>query len=255
MSENNNSQTDQNGQSKKNRSGSSGNKWKYSSTATLLTFLVVVVIYFIISQAFSDSDIAWSSDEREPLEGATAPSEYYTDESGEYIYETTLLEEAVYTFYEKTGVPPYVYFLADDETIESSEDLEETAAELYDELFDDEDHFLILACCNGDEFFFTYLAGENASEVIDAEAISIFDDAIESCFEADDIPESTATAIKKAATHITQTGAKGYKAVVIIIVVAVIAVYVVFRTKKGGGKWTEDDYDDSEGRNIKYKRF
>lgn len=229
---------------------------RHSSAGTMITFILVVIIFFAASEMYKENDISWSTIQKDAIEGAPAPTQYYTDESGEYITETTTLEDAVYTFYSKTGVPLYVYILEDDSSYEEAADLYDITQELYDELFDDEYHFLVVICSNGEEFLFNYTAGEEASSVMDdVEGITIFDDCINLYFDTDDVSGSIATAIKRAAVHIMQAGNLGYRIVIIAAIVIAAIVYLFFRYKKNGGNWHKEQRS-SDGRTIiKFKQY
>lgn len=227
-----------------------------SSAGTIITFILVIAIFFGVSQMYKENDISWSTIQRDAVEGAPAPTEYYTDESGNYLTETTIIEDAVYTFYSKTGVPMYIYFLEDDSSVESASDLYDITQELYEELFDDEYHFLMVACYNGEEFLFNYTAGDEAASVMDdTEGITIFDDCVNLYFEDDDISESIATAIKRAAVHIMQAGNLGYRIVIIGAIVVAAIVYLYFRYKKNGGNWKAAE-KSADGRTIiRFKKY
>ena len=227
-----------------------------SNLGTIVTFILVVVIFFMASAMYKENDISWSTIQRDAIEGAPAPTEFYTDESGNYLTETTVIEDAIYTFYSKTGVPAYVYFLEDDESLSSASELYDTTQELYDELFDDEYHFLVVACYNGEEFLFNYTAGDEAASVMDdTEGIQIFDDCVNLYFDSEDIPTSLAKAIKRAAVHIMQAGNLGYRIVIIIAIVIAAFVYMFFRYKKNGGHWKAAE-KTADGRTIiRFKKY
>ena len=240
-----------------NRTDSGSSPKRRSGSGIILIFIIIILIYFFASNMYSEyNNITMSTVQRNKLEGAGAPVEYYTDESGSHITDATLLEDAVYTFYGKTGVPPYLYILADDESVESYSDLYDTTAALYDELFDDEDHFLIVACYNGEEFIFDYTAGENASSVMDSdEAIVIFDDCIALYFDADDFESSFSEAMNKAAKHIMMAGNLSFRIAIIVAIVIAAIVYLVWRYKSNGGNWHKEERT-SDGRTIiKFKRY
>ena len=228
-----------------------------SSAGTTLTFILIIIIVFMVLRFNNEyGNISWSTVQRNKYEGASAPTEYYTDETGNYITDADTLEEAVYTFYGKTGIPMYIYILEDDESIESYSDLYDTTAALYDGLFDDEEHFLVTVCYNGEEFIFDYIAGDDASSVMDAdEAIVIFDDCIALYFDADDITDSLSQAVTVAAKHIMQTGNMSYRIAIIIAIIIAAIIYLAWRYKTNGGNWHKEE-KTADGRTIiKFKRY
>lgn len=224
--------------------------------STIITFILVVVIFFAANEMYKENDISWSTIQRDKIEGAPAPTEFYTDESGNYLTETTIIEDAVYTFYSKTGVPAYIYFLEDDESLESSTELYDITRELYEDLFDDEYHFLIVACNNGEEFLFNYTAGEEAAVIMDdLEGIQIFDDCVNLYFDEDDISTTIAKAIKRAAVHIMQAGNLGYRIVIIVAIIIAAVVYLFFRYKKNGGHWKAEEKTPDGRTIIRFKKY
>lgn len=237
---------------------SSGDTWKpkkFSNLKTLGTFFLVIIIFFCANEMYKENDISWSTVQKSAIEGAPAPTEFYTDESGSYLTTASVVEDAVYTFYSKTGVPLYIYFLEDDSTLESADELYDITQELYAELFDDEYHFLVVVCSNTEEFLFNYTAGEEAAVIMDdTEGIQIFDDCIELYFDEDDISGSISTAIKRAAAHIMQAGNLGYRILIIAAIIIAAIVYLIYRYKTNGGNWKAEE-KTADGRTIiRFKR-
>ena len=82
---------------------------------------------------------------REKLDSsAVNETGWYTDE-GDLISSSSTLEAGLEEFYEATGVQPYVYIL-ESGSVSSVNDIVDQAEELYDELFTDEGHFLLVFC-------------------------------------------------------------------------------------------------------------
>ena len=89
----------------------------------------------------------------------------------------------------------------------------------------------------------------------DVEGITIFDDCINLYFEDDDICESIATAIKRAAVHIMQAGAFRRNIAIAVAIVIAAAVYLYFRYKKNGGLWKPAERS-ADGRTIiRFKKY
>lgn len=212
-----------------------------SSNSSIIIILVIIIAYFLISKFSEGSNITWSTVQRNKIEDTPAPTEFLTDETDGYITDEAALQEGIYTFYGKTGVLPYLYILADDTSVGSYADLNERAQELYDETFTDEDHFLIVACNNGNEFIFTYIVGDDAAILMDTEAISIFDDCIALYSDEADLTTRVVKSLNTGSTHIMQTGNMGYRTFIIIAIVVIAIGYMVWRYKKNGGKWNSDD--------------
>ena len=144
-----------------------------SCLGSILAFILILVIIAIIfgsiqnsSQPESPSTTQTAAIERTPLaDSLCKETNYYTDEQNMITDQNQLLT-GLMTFYATTGVQPYVYFTA-------TETLDDTyAGEVYDSLFSDEGHFLLLIHSTpddqGDETWNDYyLLGTDAAKVID----------------------------------------------------------------------------------------
>lgn len=115
-----------------------------------------------------------STHQREKLPQGTAQiTPYYNDLDGDWIHNTALLEEGLRAFADKTGVMPYVYILPNGSTTSTSE-LTQIAQEVYEQNFDDEGHFVLVFCDNGQGGYNCgYCTGSAARSVMDDEAVSI----------------------------------------------------------------------------------
>lgn len=155
---------------------------------TLIIILLVIAVIFLIifslsgnMKASTKDNITVSSVERVPLPpGSVNETRYYTDELGWINNESKLLD-GLRHFYKETGVQPYL-FLTD--TINASHfptegDLETFANDLYDDLFTDEAHLLLVFFEYDGRYMDWYLAGTQAKSVIDREAGDILLDYID----------------------------------------------------------------------------
>ena len=151
--------------------------------ATVLTIMMIItlVCVLLIGAAFQTT-ITTSTIDREPLaKGAVIETEYYTDEIG-WIDSVSKLESGMKEFYNETGVQPYVYIT---DTVPAGVDLESYTNSLYDELFKDEAHFLLLFYEPGNEYYIQWVCGAQAKTVIDQEAADIILDYIEKYYYSD----------------------------------------------------------------------
>ena len=160
----------------------------------LYSFLLVVVMIVILAVVFgglwatlygeqnpnSHSDITYSTTQREPLpsNAVTVKNGYYTDELG-WIKSKSKVESGMKSFYEATGVMPYLYLTdtVDGETNPRANDFINFANAKYDELFTasngqtDEAHLLVIFHEFEDSAYTVYyLAGIQAQSLIDDEA-------------------------------------------------------------------------------------
>lgn len=140
-----------------------------------MVLVIGVLISFIAGSfigLFSSTPTS-SSGTHEPISsGIVQETAYYEDQSGDWVYDSSKMEEGLRYFYEKTNVQPYVIILANGSMTSTSE-LGDYAAERYDELFDDEGHFLLVFCDDGSGGFNCgYAVGTAAATVMDSSSIS-----------------------------------------------------------------------------------
>jgi len=170
---------------------------------TVIFILVMVLIVFAVLSAFSsnfDSSISGGSGGltkstvvREALPpGSVNETGYYTDELGWIENKTELLNGLKY-FYQKTGVQPYVYITntINGSHYPSSTDIEKYANVLYDKLFTDEAHILLVFFeYTPNDYRDYYVTGTQAKTVIDTEAGDILLDYLDKYYYVSSMSES-----------------------------------------------------------------
>ncbi len=190
----------------------------------------------------SYSSTAASSTVRTKLEsGDVSKTAYYTDEDGDWVHSASRIESGLSHFYNKTGVQPYVYILKNGSST-SVDELNQKSAELYDQLFSDEGHFLLVFCDTGDGTFNCgYTIGTKARTVMDDEALSVLEDELNDAYNNADTDEevfsdafeNTADIIMRAADDEATSATTGKVALVVVGAAAVGGIaYVVVRNKK-----------------------
>ncbi len=156
-----------------------------------LTFVIVVIVALaLISQLRTHSPSGTSSSDAntnivsslttqdEPTPQTTSSdavkqSDYYTDADGDWIHAPAELEEGLRYFAEKTEVQPFVYILPNGTTTSRNE-LKSMAKTYYGQLFDDENHFLLVFCDSGrGTFNCGYYEGTDARQVMDDTAVDV----------------------------------------------------------------------------------
>ena len=160
------------------------------------TVLIILFFLFILFSLFSlfggftssssggSNDITKSTIEREPLNKSSVnETAYFTDEAG-WISNQTELTKGLKYFYDKTGVQPYVYITdninGSTSTNLSNEEMSNFANQLYDELFTDEAHLLLVFYEPVQyQYMDYYMTGTQAKSVIDTEAGDILLDYID----------------------------------------------------------------------------
>lgn len=170
-----------------NRGGCSG----CGGGGCLSSIIVIVLILFAFNfiwgllpgnnnrTAVQTVQIPSSTIEREPIEpGLVNETAYYQDNLG-WIKEPQRLEQGLSYFYDKTNVQPFVY-ITDNINGNPNPDPDEIDAfafELYDELFTDEAHLLLVHFENYQQyqydFSFHTVYGAQAKVLMDNEAESI----------------------------------------------------------------------------------
>lgn len=171
-----------------------------------------------------------SSTVREKLPAdAVTRTDWYTDADGDWVHSAGRLTEGLEHFYEKTGVQPYVYILPNG-TSSSEEELTARAEQLYDELFQDEGHFLLVFCDDGNgSFTCGYVVGTAASAVMDSEALDVLADELNYAYNnAATDEEVFSDAFERTADRImAAAGDEAQGQTMLVVGGAVVAVAVV----------------------------
>ena len=153
----------------------------------LLVFLLIGGVWFLMGTGGSHSSITASTVEREPLPtGSVQETSYYTDELG-WIVNSNVLIDGMRAFYQETGIQPYLYIT---DSVNGSHNitvqaLSDYSAQLYEELFTDEAHFLVIFCEYNGVYHVGYTIGAQAKSVLDDEALSIFADYLDRYYYSD----------------------------------------------------------------------
>lgn len=190
---------------------------------SLVCILVVAVLVamFTLGPMLTSGNITRSTVTREPLpKGAVTETAYYTDELM-WIDSVTVLQSGMKHFYQKTGVQPHVY-ITDDLRSSSIEDFSNA---LYDELFTDEAHILLVFYERNNEYKDWVITGVQAKQVVDQEAVDILLDYVDRYYYQSELSE--AEMFSKAFSDAADRMMKVTKSPVPIIIVAVIALLIV----------------------------
>ncbi len=197
--------------------------------------LIFVIIITIASTGASNSEITRSTVKRTKLDSSmvTELDEYYTDNLG-WIGSSYTLERGMKEFYRQTGVQPYLYLcnnIDGDYSGYYTESMqEEFGNKLYEELFDDEGHILLVFCeYRSSEYVSFCIVGNAAKTVIDEEAREILLDYVDHYYYSDyEDDEFFSLAFEKAGGRImTVERSKGW--IVAVAVILLIALIILFR--------------------------
>nr|WP_315022521.1 hypothetical protein [uncultured Aminipila sp.] len=205
-----------------------------------LLITTVICVGFLGGKDDSSSDITISTVEREPLPaGSVNETEYYTDEL-KWIGNKTELEKGMKNFYKETGVQPYLYITdnVNGEHITDEEQLADYSELLYQNLFTDEAHMLLVFYEYDGDYADYYLCGSQAKTVIDREAGDILLDYVDKYYYNEDITDEEffSTVFDKTAIRIMTVEKspwpKVWMALIILMIIIVIAVFLIKRKEQ-----------------------
>lgn len=171
--------------------------------ATLAALSLIMAILLVAVPACRSASFPTSAGSTDPATQGQAPSAarvplgpsqssetaWYRDDDGTWIDSPSTMESGLKDFYRRTGVRPYVHILPNG-SAEGTDALARLAQDEYDELFDDEGHFLLVFCDDGDgSFDCGYAAGSDAATVMDDEAVGILADKLDRWYQDYSITE------------------------------------------------------------------
>ena len=202
------------------------------------TILIIIFILFVLFSLFSggllfgntpngssgSNDITKSTIERMPLDkGSVNETAYFTDDAG-WIGNQTELTKGLKHFYNKTGVQPYVYITdninGSTSTNLTNEEMSDFANQLYDQLFTDEAHLLLVFYEPvSSQYMDYYVTGTQAKSVIDAEAGDILLDYIDRYYYDNNLSDEEvfSQAFQKSADRIMEVTKSPWITVFIVI--------------------------------------
>ncbi len=172
---------------------------------------------------------SYSKEPRDKFTGTVNWNGYYSDPDGLlYDDEIQTLENGLKHFYKTTGVCAYVYFV---EELDENTDGNEYASALYDELFNDEGHILLLY-----DYMNAYMydaEGYAIGTTIDSEALDMIYDYIEAEWaeDSENLGSIFGDGCAKAADRMMykeKTFVQKYMSIIIVIIVAIALIIIVF---------------------------
>lgn len=168
--------------------GSGGSGCSGCAIAILVLVVLLILGAIVFSALFSsgvgssgDGGVTTSTIVREALpKGSVNETDYYRDEL-DWIGNETRLLSGMRHFYQETGVQPFLYITdnINGTNQPSMDELDSYARQLYDELFTDEAHLLLVFFEYDSSYMTRYVAGTQAKTVIDMEAGDILLDYID----------------------------------------------------------------------------
>lgn len=231
------------------------------STIVILVVLVFILFAYTLSGGFgrrsggSSGSIPSSSYNREKLDSGNGYiNDCIEDQLGWFDNESKA-ESRLKTFYEKTGVQPYIILLEYDASLTTDGAKEQRAQELYDEYIDNESTFLYVYF--GEQFedeysepgYMCVINGRQTGSVMDSEAIEIFwayiDEYWYSDLSTDDmfVKSFEATAKRIMTKTTTKNDVIKY---VLIAAAAGVVVYGVIKVVKLKHKRAKEEAEETE---------
>lgn len=204
----------------------------FSLLVNIALVLALLMAFAVISGALAGDggSITASTVTREKLPAsAVTTTDYYEDHIG-WVESGSRLESGMKHFFSSTGVQPYLYLT---ETVNgngypSDSEMESFANALYDELFTDEGHLLVVfqEYQENGNYLAWCVAGKQAKTVFDSEARDIFFDYLDHYYVSDlDTSDFFSTVFEKTADRMMEvTQSPIVKIVVVLGVVAVLLI-------------------------------
>ena len=223
----------------KSPSGNSG-----CGCRTIAIILAVLLVIGLVGALFTQCSGSGSSGapastvERKALpSSAVNETGYYTDNDGDWIRNASELERGMKAFFEETGVQPYLY-IQKNGSVTSVQKLTEQAETLYDELFSDEAHFLLVFCDDGNGGYNAgYAVGSQAKTIMDDEAVGILADYLDRYYSDYSLSEeqifsNTFEETGKRIMTVTQSPVVPIAVCLAVIIVAAIVLAIVKNRSK-----------------------
>lgn len=201
------------------------------SITVIFTFVVFFLVVMII--LFGNSaHITASTEDREKLDPqyVTLSDQWYDDSAMGWISSGSLLEKGLRSFYQKTGVQPYLVITdeVNGSTSPTGDEVWDYANQVYDQMFTDEGHMVFVFQCpdGGLDYMMGAVTGAQAKTVIDDEALEILYDYVDTYFYSDyDEDEMFARAFQDAGNRIMSKTVS--PVIVIVLVIGVVAVLII----------------------------
>lgn len=203
--------------------------------------IVLAIIVIVAGLIAARPNIQQSTVERSKLDSSlcTRVDTWYQDDINWIHNEKTLLK-GLKTFYDKTGVQPYLWITdnINGKAKPNTSDFETALKSKYSELFKDEGHVIVCFMESSPSVYATYYwAGSAAKGVIDDEAGEILLDVIDSKYTSDlSDEEMFSKSFSDAATRMMKVGRTTKQLIIIAVIVLlclgfVVSVYLWVKTR------------------------
>lgn len=203
--------------------------------------IVLAIIVIVAGLIAARPNIQQSTIERSKLDSSlcTRVDTWYQDDIN-WIHDEKTLLKGLKTFYDKTGVQPYLWITdnINGKAKPNTSDFETALKSKYSELFKDEGHVIVCFMESSPSVYATYYwAGSAAKGVIDDEAGEILLDVIDSKYTSDlSDEEMFSKSFSDAATRMMKVGHTTKQLIIIAVIVLlclgfVVSVYLWVKTR------------------------
>lgn len=203
--------------------------------------IVLAIIVIVAGLIAARPNIQQSTIERSKLDSSlcTRVDTWYQDDIN-WIHDEKTLLKGLKTFYNKTGVQPYLWITdnVNGKAKPNTSDFETALKSKYSELFKDEGHVIVCFMESSPSVYATYYwAGSAAKGVIDDEAGEILLDVIDSKYTSDlSDEEMFSKSFSDAATRMMKVGRTTKQLIIIAVIVLlclgfVVSVYLWVKTR------------------------
>lgn len=199
--------------------------------------VAIYLLFGMFGGGLSLGGITPSTVTREKLDGQyVTTTDYYYDDM-DWIGSGSKLEKGMKSFYQETGVQPFLYLTetVNGSTYPSESEMDAFAKQLYDELFEDEGHVLVVFQeYNSDgNYYCYYVAGKQAKTVFDDEAADILLDYIDQYYYSDMSEEEFfSKAFEKAGERMMEKTESPIVKIVVAVAVVVVLLLAFTWWKK-----------------------
>lgn len=203
----------------------------------IITIIMIMVLVSVIMAINSNSSSEFRTvKKREPLPmSMSTETDYYTDTLG-WINNSNVIEKGMIEFYKSTGVQPHLYIV---NNIEGNPSPNNDVAinwgnKIYDELFQDEAHMLLIFLDNGQDYGAWIIGGSQTKTVIDSEAQEIIHNYVDKYYYSslDDDEMFSKVFSESAESIMTVYKSPWIKVALVVIGVVVLIIILKFINKR-----------------------
>lgn len=222
-----------------------------SGCGGLLVFLLMFAILGIVYCAVMSSGGRSEKMNREKFTGKVDSSHgYYQDDSigAEKFIDSSneaYLNAGFKTFYNKTGVFPFLYILEYEPDASEYSGYDTYMDMLYEKLFKEEGNLLIVYIADKDDYY--YAAGHNTSEIIDGDTLNLISNKVNSYWSSGDLAKAFGDGLSAASKNIMAKS--NFRVIMIALIIAatvIIVMMIAFKWWKAGVAQKNKEQEDLE---------